>query len=120
MIASAKTLQDITDDRVVPMDFLGVLLVLFFFMVVDRLFYTLGLHVGKVRPNCPLSFSPHTEKAPSSTRFLAKVRSVTWVRTAVIFADGQMVRGTENLSSRAMPLGVECHLVVMSASRNES
>lgn len=48
MIASAKTLQDISDDRVVPIDFLAALLLLFFFMVLDRLFYTLGLHFGKV------------------------------------------------------------------------
>ena len=48
VVASARTLQDINDDRVVPGDFLGVLLLLFFFMVLDRLFYTLGLHLGKV------------------------------------------------------------------------
>ena len=52
VIASARTLQDINEDRVVPGDFLGVLLLLFFFMVLDRLFYTLGLHFGKVNwPN---------------------------------------------------------------------
>lgn len=51
VIASARTLQDINEDRVVPGDFLGVLLLLFFFMVLDRLFYTLGLHFGKV--SCP-------------------------------------------------------------------
>ena len=51
VIASARTLQDINEDRVVPGDFLGVLLLLFFFMVLDRLFYTLGLHFGKVSQN---------------------------------------------------------------------
>lgn len=51
VVASSRTLQDINDDRVVPGDFLGVLLLLFFFMVLDRLFYTLGLHLGKVVPS---------------------------------------------------------------------
>ena len=50
VMTSARTLQDISDDRVVPGDFLAVLLLLFFFMVLDRLFYTLGLHLGKVMP----------------------------------------------------------------------
>ena len=47
-MSSAQSLSDITDARVVPVDYLGVLILLFLFMVLDRLFYTLGLHVGKV------------------------------------------------------------------------
>ena len=47
-MSSAQSLSDITDERVVPVDYLGVLILLFLFMVLDRLFYTLGLHVGKV------------------------------------------------------------------------
>lgn len=50
VIESTRTLQDISDDRVVPLDFLAALLVLFCFMVLDRLFYTLGLHLGKASP----------------------------------------------------------------------
>ena len=49
MVASARTLQDITDERVVPVDYLGVLILLFLLLVLDRLFYSLGLHLGKVR-----------------------------------------------------------------------
>ena len=47
-MSSAQSLSDITDERVVPVDYLGVLILLFLFMVLDRLFYTLGLHIGKV------------------------------------------------------------------------
>ena len=47
-MSSAQSLSDITDERVVPVDYLGVLILLFMFMVLDRLFYTLGLHLGKV------------------------------------------------------------------------
>lgn len=52
VVSSAQSLADITDERVVPVDYLGILILLFLFMVLDRLFYTLGLHVGKVMP-CP-------------------------------------------------------------------
>ena len=54
MVASARTLQDITDERVVPVDYLGVLILLFMLLVLDRLFYSLGLHLGKVQPYIPL------------------------------------------------------------------
>ncbi|KAA6417866.1 MAG: hypothetical protein FRX49_12164, partial [Trebouxia sp. A1-2] len=47
VMSSAQSLSDITDERVVPVDYLGVLILLFLFMVLDRLFYTLGLHLGK-------------------------------------------------------------------------
>jgi len=49
VVTSARTLADITDERVVPVDYLGVLMLLFLLLVLDRLFYTLGLHLGKVR-----------------------------------------------------------------------
>ena len=58
VVASARTLQDITDERVVPVDYLGVLILLFLLLVLDRLFYSLGLHLGKVRlpqPPCRLA-----------------------------------------------------------------
>lgn len=48
VVSSARTLQDITDERVVPVDYLGVLILLFMLLVLDRLFYSLGLHLGKV------------------------------------------------------------------------
>jgi hypothetical protein len=48
VVTSARTLADITDERVVPVDYLGVLMLLFLLLVLDRLFYTLGLHLGKV------------------------------------------------------------------------
>ena len=48
VMSSAQSLSDISDERVVPVDYLGVLILLFLFMVLDRLFYTLGLHLGKV------------------------------------------------------------------------
>ncbi|KAK9824077.1 hypothetical protein WJX72_007565 [[Myrmecia] bisecta] len=47
VVNSARTLADITDERVVPVDFLAVLIILFLFMVLDRLVYTLGNHLGK-------------------------------------------------------------------------
>ncbi len=50
-MTSARTLADITDERVVPVDYLGVLMLLFLLLVLDRLFYTLGLHLGKVPLN---------------------------------------------------------------------
>ena len=49
VVASASSLQDINDDKSVPVDFLTVLLLLFGLMVLDRVFYTLGNHFGKVR-----------------------------------------------------------------------
>ena len=49
-MTSARTLADISDERVVPVDYLGVLILLFLLLVADRLFYTLGLHAGKARP----------------------------------------------------------------------
>lgn len=55
--ASSETLSDIGDGRTVPIDYLGVLIVLFFFMVIDRLFYTLGLNLGKVGVTRPGSCS---------------------------------------------------------------
>lgn len=54
-MSSAQSLSDITDERVVPAGYLGVLILLFLFMVLDRLFYTLGLHLGKVTHQ-PLRF----------------------------------------------------------------
>ena len=54
VMSSAQSLSDISDERVVPVDYLGVLILLFLFMVLDRLFYTLGLHLGKV----PFSLLP--------------------------------------------------------------
>ena len=55
VVTSARTLADITDERVVPVDYLGVLILLFMALVLDRLFYTLGLHLGKVRSSFPLN-----------------------------------------------------------------
>ncbi len=52
-MSSARTLQDITDERVVPVDYLGVLILLFMLLVLDRLFYSLGLHLGKVPFHAP-------------------------------------------------------------------
>lgn len=48
VVNSARPLSDITDERVVPLDYLATLMVLFIFMVLDRLFYSLGLCLGKV------------------------------------------------------------------------
>ncbi|KAK9837285.1 hypothetical protein WJX81_003423 [Elliptochloris bilobata] len=47
VVASAQTLADISDERVVPVDYLVALIVLFLLMVLDRLFYTLGHCLGK-------------------------------------------------------------------------
>ncbi len=57
-MSSAQSLSDITDERVVPVDYLRVLILLFLFMVLDRLFYTLGLHLGKVCPALPCPACP--------------------------------------------------------------
>ena len=45
---SARSLQDISDERVVPLDYLLVLIALFFVLVLDRVFYTVGSPLGKV------------------------------------------------------------------------
>lgn len=60
MVTSARTLADITDERVVPVDYLGVLMLLFLLLVLDRLFYTLGLHLGKVslKTKCRMFYHP--------------------------------------------------------------
>ena len=48
IVNSARSLQDISDERVVPLDYLLSLIVLFMFLVLDRVFYTLGSPLGKV------------------------------------------------------------------------
>lgn len=47
IVNSARSLQDISDERVVPLDYLLSLIVLFMFLVLDRVFYTLGSPLGK-------------------------------------------------------------------------
>ena len=54
---SARSLQDISDERVVPLDYLLSLIVLFMFLVLDRVFYTLGSPLGKVWTAVPCLFS---------------------------------------------------------------
>ena len=47
VVASARTLADISDERVVPVDYLVALIVLFLLMVLDRLVYSRGNCFGK-------------------------------------------------------------------------
>ncbi len=54
MVASARTLADISDERVVPVDYLLALIALFLLMVLDRLCYSLGHCAGKARARPPL------------------------------------------------------------------
>lgn len=49
VVASARTLADISDERVVPVDYLVALIVLFLLMVLDRLVYSRGNCFGKAR-----------------------------------------------------------------------
>ena len=70
VMSSAQSLSDITDERVVPVDYLGVLILLFMFMVLDRLFYTLGLHIGKVTDLSPLLLPCPALPCPSNLRLL--------------------------------------------------
>ena len=46
-MASARTLADISDERVVPVDYLFALIMLFLLMVLDRLVYSRGNCFGK-------------------------------------------------------------------------
>lgn len=46
--AIADSTTSLAEISVVPLDFLLILLLLFTFMVLDRLAYTLGSHLGKV------------------------------------------------------------------------
>ena len=75
-VASGVTVQAIADSTtslaeisVVPLDFLLILLLLFTFMVLDRLTYTLGSHLGKVPTSSsspyalPLFFSCHSSSS---------------------------------------------------------
>ncbi len=61
--AIADSTTSLAEISVVPLDFLLILLLLFTFMVLDRLTYTLGSHLGKVGsllvPQTPtLAFAP--------------------------------------------------------------
>lgn len=49
VVRSAASLTELTNDRVIPLDYLAVLMLLFLLMVGDRLVYTLGWHAGKAR-----------------------------------------------------------------------
>jgi len=53
VVASARTLADISDERVVPVDYLLALIALFLLMVLDRLCYSLGNCAGKARAPPP-------------------------------------------------------------------
>lgn len=48
VLQSARTLADLTEQRVIPADYLYCLILLFLCLVLDRVFYTLGHHLGKV------------------------------------------------------------------------
>jgi hypothetical protein len=48
VLQSANTLADLTEQRVIPADYLYCLILLFLCLVLDRVFYTLGHHLGKV------------------------------------------------------------------------
>ena len=50
--AIADSTTSLAEISVVPLDFLLILLMLFTFMVLDRLTYTLGSHLGKVSHSC--------------------------------------------------------------------
>ena len=52
VVRSAASLTELTNDRVIPLDYLAVLMLLFLLMVADRLVYTLGWHAGKVPRAC--------------------------------------------------------------------
>ena len=56
--AIADSTTSLAEISVVPLDFLLILLLLFTFMVLDRLAYTLGSHMGKV---CTLNPKPAFE-----------------------------------------------------------
>lgn len=86
VVTSARTLQDITDERVVPVDYLGVLILLFMLLVLDRLFYSLGLHLGKVpfpkplRPTLLLeqyACSPKLAPCPEEWALAVTISSLT-------------------------------------------
>ena len=49
VVSSARTLADISDERVVPVDYLVALIALFLLMVLDRLVYSRGNCFGKAR-----------------------------------------------------------------------
>ncbi len=48
VLQSARTLADLTEQRVIPADYLYTLILLFLCLVLDRVCYTLGHHGGKV------------------------------------------------------------------------
>ena len=68
-MASARTLQDITDERVVPVDYLGVLILLFLLLVLDRLF---------LQPGAASWEGPATPAPLQACRCLAVLLHATW------------------------------------------
>lgn len=55
VLQSSKTLADLTEQRVIPADYLYCLIALFLCLVLDRVFYTTGQHLGKV-PLLPILY----------------------------------------------------------------
>ncbi len=98
MVASARTLADISDERVVPVDYLLALIALFLLMVLDRLCYSLGNCAGKARarppraraalpaPSVHVSFTmfdstgAQAALAVLSTRVLSRHAETAWCR----------------------------------------
>ncbi len=81
VVRSARTLADISDERVVPVDYLGALIALFMLMVLDRLSYTLGAHLGKARPAFPPL--PH-HASHRQTLAISPVAPLQWRQDATL------------------------------------
>lgn len=94
VVTSARTLADITDERVVPVDYLGVLMLLFLLLVLDRLFYTLGLHLGKVSPktNCRMFHHPHLT-LPLVQLQVSQISAVYWASQSGTYKDHNVTPG---------------------------
>jgi hypothetical protein len=103
VMSSARSLADITDEKQLPWDYLTALLLLFVIMVVDRLVYSLGSHLGKALlllgqlvlfiPFCmSLFWSPVASVSSSRTRqhisaFLV-LKAASWVSSALQLRSG--------------------------------
>lgn len=110
-MTSARTLADITDERVVPVDYLGVLMLLFLLLVLDRLFYTLGLHLGKVRSTKHMHLSVQSRQCCACRRQLDLVLAWQWQQG---FGDPHQVQVADHRSDRCKRSMHEQHGPVLS------
>ncbi|KAL6770350.1 hypothetical protein ACKKBG_A34605 [Auxenochlorella protothecoides x Auxenochlorella symbiontica] len=100
VVASARSLSEITNEHVVPLGYLVTLITLFMLIVLDRLFYTVGSPLGKAMLHCTqmavffsyclsLFWSPATSgRAHAHLRTLVALKCISFAMSALQLRTG--------------------------------